>query len=54
MEDVNNERRYTRHIHFTGPKDEVIKARMVYDYGKHSKIHLTILKMMIMALAVAP
>jgi len=32
MENVGDERRYTRHVYFTGPKDEVIRARMVYDY----------------------
>ncbi|KAK1228627.1 hypothetical protein PQX77_008221 [Marasmius sp. AFHP31] len=32
MEEVNNERRYTRHVHFTGPDAKVIKARLVYDY----------------------
>ncbi|KAJ7492760.1 hypothetical protein FB451DRAFT_1165711 [Mycena latifolia] len=32
MEDVNGERRYTRHVNFTGPKGEEIKSRLVYDY----------------------
>lgn len=32
MEDVNGERRYARHIKFTGPKAEEIECRLVYDY----------------------
>jgi len=32
MEEVNGERRYTRHVKFTGPKGEDIEARLVYDY----------------------
>ncbi|KAI0375411.1 hypothetical protein BV20DRAFT_933477 [Pilatotrama ljubarskyi] len=31
---VNGEKRYTRHIHFEGPKDEIIEIRLVYDYGE--------------------
>ncbi|KAL7285215.1 hypothetical protein ACG7TL_000308 [Trametes sanguinea] len=29
---VNGEKRYTRHIFFEGPKDEIIEIRLVYDY----------------------
>lgn len=32
MENVNDERRYTRHVKFTGPKKEDIECRLVYDY----------------------
>ncbi|KAJ7278898.1 hypothetical protein C8J57DRAFT_1125638 [Mycena rebaudengoi] len=32
MEDINGERRHVRHVDFKGPKDEEIKARLVYDY----------------------
>ncbi|PFH54798.1 hypothetical protein AMATHDRAFT_331 [Amanita thiersii Skay4041] len=32
MEDVNNERRYTRHVYFTGPAREEIRVKLVYDY----------------------
>ncbi|KAJ7278923.1 hypothetical protein C8J57DRAFT_1304952 [Mycena rebaudengoi] len=32
MEEINGERRYARHVDFTGPKGEEIKARLVYDY----------------------
>ncbi|KAJ8453845.1 hypothetical protein ONZ45_g3040 [Pleurotus djamor] len=32
FETINGERRYTRHIHFTGPKGEEKFARLVYDY----------------------
>lgn len=50
MENVGDERRYTRHICFTGPKDEIIKARMVYDYRKFMQTF--ILKMVIKPFAV--
>ncbi|EPQ60530.1 hypothetical protein GLOTRDRAFT_113140 [Gloeophyllum trabeum ATCC 11539] len=32
FEVVNEERRHVRHLKFTGPKGEEIKARLVYDY----------------------
>lgn len=32
FEEVNGERRYVRHIDFTGPQGENIQARLVYDY----------------------
>lgn len=32
IEEVNGERRYTRHVVFRGPNEEVIESRMVYDY----------------------
>jgi len=32
MEDINSERRYVRHVKFTGPKGEDIEARLIYDY----------------------
>lgn len=32
IEEVNGERRYTRHVVFRGPKEEVIESRLVYDY----------------------
>ncbi|THH34032.1 hypothetical protein EUX98_g182 [Antrodiella citrinella] len=35
LEEINGEKRHTRHIHFTGPGGESILARMVYDYGEH-------------------
>jgi hypothetical protein len=50
MENVGDERRYTRHVYFTGPKDEIIRARLVYDYRKFMR--LTVLKMTIKLFAV--
>jgi len=32
MEEINGERRYARHVKFTGPNSEDIEARLVYDY----------------------
>ncbi|TFK56958.1 LCCL domain-containing protein [Heliocybe sulcata] len=32
FEVINGERRYVRHVKFTGPKGEEIKAKLVYDY----------------------
>ncbi|KII93794.1 hypothetical protein PLICRDRAFT_405412 [Plicaturopsis crispa FD-325 SS-3] len=32
FEEINGERHYTRHVHFTGPKGQTIEARLVYDY----------------------
>ena len=32
FEQVNGEKRYTRHIYFEGPKGEVVTIRLVYDY----------------------
>ncbi|THV02291.1 hypothetical protein K435DRAFT_653618 [Dendrothele bispora CBS 962.96] len=34
FEIINGERRYTRHVQFTGPGGESIKGKLVYDYGK--------------------
>ena len=34
LEQVNGEKRYTRHVYFEGPKGEVITVRLVYDYRK--------------------
>jgi hypothetical protein len=33
FETINKERRYTRHVNFTGPQQENIQAKLVYDYG---------------------
>jgi hypothetical protein len=32
FEIINGERRYTRHVKFTGPKGEDLEVRLVYDY----------------------
>jgi len=32
FEEINGERRYSRHIKFTGPQEERVKALMIYDY----------------------
>ncbi|CAL1695532.1 unnamed protein product [Somion occarium] len=32
FENVNDEKRYTRHVYFIGPEQERIQARLVYDY----------------------
>ncbi|KAF8973870.1 hypothetical protein BDZ97DRAFT_1912324 [Flammula alnicola] len=32
IEDINGERRYVRHVKFTGPKAEDIEAKLIYDY----------------------
>ncbi|KAL0578596.1 hypothetical protein V5O48_003387 [Marasmius crinis-equi] len=32
IEEVNGERRHSRHVHFTGGNGKVIKARLLYDY----------------------
>jgi len=32
IEEIDGERRYTRHVKFTGPKGQDIECRMVYDY----------------------
>ncbi|PCH33754.1 hypothetical protein WOLCODRAFT_135294 [Wolfiporia cocos MD-104 SS10] len=32
FEVINGERRYVRHVDFTGPKGEKVHARLVYDY----------------------
>ncbi|KAI0660483.1 hypothetical protein C8Q70DRAFT_1044452 [Cubamyces menziesii] len=34
FEQVNGEKRYTRHVFFEGPKGEVIEIRLVYDYSE--------------------
>ncbi|GBE78259.1 hypothetical protein SCP_0111420 [Sparassis crispa] len=32
FQDINGERRYTRHVNFTGSNGENVQARLVYDY----------------------
>jgi hypothetical protein len=32
LEEIDGERRYVRHVKFTGPKAEDIEAKLVYDY----------------------
>ncbi|KAF9015524.1 hypothetical protein BDQ17DRAFT_51031 [Cyathus striatus] len=32
VEVINDDRRYARHVKFTGPKGEDIEARLIYDY----------------------
>ncbi|KAM6498951.1 hypothetical protein JOM56_006899 [Amanita muscaria] len=32
VEEIDGERRYTRHIHFTGPTGNVLEKRLIYDY----------------------
>lgn len=32
FEQINDERRYVRHVDFIGPENEHIQARMVYDF----------------------
>jgi hypothetical protein len=32
FEQINNERRYVRHVDFIGPENEHIQARLVYDF----------------------
>jgi hypothetical protein len=32
FEQVNDERRYVRHVDFIGPENEHIQARLVYDF----------------------
>lgn len=34
IEELEGDRRYIRHVKFTGPKAEDIELRIVYDYGK--------------------
>lgn len=29
---INDERRYVRHVDFTGPKGERVQTKLVYDY----------------------
>jgi hypothetical protein len=41
MEEINGERRYARHVDFTGPKGEEIKARLVYDYRELRNMKIT-------------
>ena len=36
IETVNGERRYARHVKFTGPKGQEIQARLAYDYREWS------------------
>jgi len=33
FEEIDGQRRYVRHVKFTGPKGEDIEARLVYDYS---------------------
>ncbi|KAJ7186803.1 hypothetical protein C8R46DRAFT_935945 [Mycena filopes] len=33
IEEINGERRHSRHVTFTGPKGNVVHARMIYDWG---------------------
>ena len=33
FEQVNGEKRYTRHVHFVGPGGEIIDIRLVYAYS---------------------
>ncbi|KAI0800864.1 hypothetical protein C8Q74DRAFT_450529 [Fomes fomentarius] len=33
FEQVNGEKRYTRHVYFEGPKGEIVTIRLVYDYN---------------------
>ena len=35
FEDINGERRYVRHIDFTGSNGEHVQARMAYDFCEH-------------------
>ncbi|KAI0756596.1 hypothetical protein C8Q80DRAFT_1091240 [Daedaleopsis nitida] len=39
FEQVNGEKRYTRHVFFVGPKDEIVTIRLVYDYGESILVH---------------
>lgn len=32
MQEVDGQRRYVRHVKFTGPKEEDVECRLVYDY----------------------
>ena len=32
IENINGERRHTRHVDFTGPKGESVQTRLVFDY----------------------
>jgi hypothetical protein len=36
VKDVSGERRYVRHVKFTGPGGEDIEAALIYDYGERS------------------
>ncbi|KAF9270071.1 LCCL domain-containing protein [Marasmius fiardii PR-910] len=42
MEEINGERRYSRHVHFTGPDGNIIKARLVYDYDPKPLLNINI------------
>lgn len=35
IEKINGERRYTRHVDFTGPKGEKVQTKLIYDYLGH-------------------
>lgn len=34
FEEINGEKRYSRHVHFVGSKGEVQRAKLVYDYSE--------------------
>lgn len=38
VEEIDGERKYTRHVFFTGPNNEVINARLVYDYRECARV----------------
>ena len=38
VEEIEGERKYTRHVFFTGPNNEVINARLVYDYRECARV----------------
>ncbi|KAI0652279.1 hypothetical protein C8Q79DRAFT_922775 [Trametes meyenii] len=42
FEQINGEKRYTRHVFFQGPNGELIQVRLVYDYSKHMVVGRTI------------
>lgn len=48
MEDIKGERRYVRHVKFTGPKAEDIEAKLVYDYSQLLSPPVNALKLIIL------
>ncbi|KAH8806673.1 hypothetical protein DL96DRAFT_1765790 [Flagelloscypha sp. PMI_526] len=32
VQEISHQRRYTRHVHFTGPRGDVVETKMYYDY----------------------
>ena len=42
IENVNDERRYARHVKFLGPKGEDIEARLIYDYRSLDSFSLSL------------